>query len=341
MQCYVADLGSDRIPAPGISPSITNFGQSQTSNTNATRTDQVRATCSERESRPARILMFPSHLDPFVILGRGSASLPSSDHERLARDPGGETAVRFHSRMAEFPKQLGEELMRRFESCPNLSSRKTAAFALLAVCMIVGYAQRMSAQSGMNCHATDTREELAPEKLPPPQKLTGIGNAHIRITATPEAQMWFDQGLNLLHDFWDYESVRAFEQSVRVDPRCAMCYWGIYQAEIFRHSSSKHFAEAALAKAVSLKTHASKTERLYIEASEASEADDKSEKKDKRESKEVQLYRKLVKHYPADLQARIFLAQAVGDGYDDSGQPNAGQKEELSILQSVMKADHE
>jgi hypothetical protein len=32
------------------------------------------------------------------------------------------------------------------------------------------------------------------------------------------------QGLNLLHDFWDYESARAFEESVRVDPQCAMCY---------------------------------------------------------------------------------------------------------------------
>ena len=42
--------------------------------------------------------------------------------------------------------------------------------------------------------------------------------------------MWFDQGLNLLHDFWDYESARAFEQAVRVDPNCAMCYWGLYNA---------------------------------------------------------------------------------------------------------------
>ena len=228
-----------------------------------------------------------------------------------------------------------------FEPCRILSSRKLAAFPLLAFCLIVGYAQRMPAQTAMSCHPMDTREEVPPEKLPPPQKLTGIGNAHISITATPEAQMWFDQGLNLLHDFWDYESVRAFEQGVRVDPNCAMCYWGIYHAELFTHSNAKYYAKQALAKAVGLKAHVSKAERLYIEASEASEADDKSEKKDKIESKEVQLYRKLVKHYPADLQARIFLAQAVGDGYDDSGEPNAGQKEELSILQSVMKEDPE
>ena len=95
----------------------------------------------------------------------------------------------------------------------------------------------------------DTREELPPEKLPPPQKLTGIGNSHIRITAKPEAQIWFDQGLNLLHDFWDYESARAFQQSIRVDPQCAMCYWGMYQAERFGHSNSKYYADPMLKKA--------------------------------------------------------------------------------------------
>src|SRR5580704_19404620 len=137
-----------------------------------------------------------------------------------------------------------------------------AFFSLVTLCLIAGNAQRMPAQTPMACHPMDTRDEIPPEKLPPPQKLTGTGNAHIRITASPEAQMWFDQGLNLLHDFWDYESVRAFEQSVRVDPQCAMCYWGIYQAEKFRHSNSKYFANQALAKAGSLKRHASKAERL-------------------------------------------------------------------------------
>jgi tetratricopeptide (TPR) repeat protein len=217
-----------------------------------------------------------------------------------------------------------------------------AAFALITLCLIVGHAQRITAQIGMNCHPMDTREAVAPEKLPPPQKFTGIGNAHIRITATPEAQMWFDQGLNLLHDFWDYESVRAFEQGVRVDPQCAMCYWGIYKAAKTNYrAANKYYQDQALTKAVSLKGHASKSERLYIEASAAAEAAEKSEKQDKspRESKEVQLYRKLVKRDPKDMQARIFLAWALTDGYDDDGQPRAGQKEALAIFQTVLKED--
>jgi tetratricopeptide (TPR) repeat protein len=225
-------------------------------------------------------------------------------------------------------------------SYPIKSPRKLVALALLGFSLFLGYPRQITAQTGMNCHSMDTREEVPPEKLPPPQKLTGIGNAHIHITATPEAQMWFDQGLNLLHDFWDYESARAFEQGLRVDPQCAMCYWGLYRAEIFTHSNSKYYADLLLAKAVQRKGHASKAERLYIEASAAGDAE-KFSKRDKHtgDSQEVQIYRKLVKRDPKDTQARIFLAEALTDGYDDGGQPREGQREALAILQSLLKEE--
>ncbi len=108
----------------------------------------------------------------------------------------------------------------------------------------------------------------------------------------------------------------------------------------FAHSNAKYYANQALAKAISLKGRASKAERLYIEASTA-EAAEKSEEreKSKQESQAVQIYRKLVKSNPKDLQARIFLADSLRDGYEDNGQPRAGQKEALAILQTVLKED--
>jgi tetratricopeptide (TPR) repeat protein len=232
-------------------------------------------------------------------------------------------------------------LVTLFKSRQILGSRKTAAFVLMAVCLLVSYAQRTYAQAGMACHSMDMRVEVAPEQLPPPQKLSGVGNAHIRITATPEAQMWFDQGLNLLHDFWDYESIRAFEQGVRVDPQCAMCYWGIYQAAKTNYrAENRYYRDQALAKAVSLKGRASKSEQLYIEAGVAAEKDEKKDRSP-RDSKEVKVYRKLTKLTPTDMQARIFLAWALTDGYDDNDQPRPGQKEALAILEAVLKEDPE
>jgi tetratricopeptide (TPR) repeat protein len=177
----------------------------------------------------------------------------------------------------------------------------------------------------MSGHTMGTENQTPPDELPAPRKMTGIGNSHLPITASAEAQMWFDQGLNLLHDFWDYESARAFEQSIRVDPRCAMCYWGLYKAESFYHGLAQGYAAPALAKAVAIKGHASKRERLYIEASAAYEEASRSAAPGPLRTKEEQLFHKLVKDYPKETQARLFLTQI------------AGGKEGLNILQAILK----
>lgn len=175
--------------------------------------------------------------------------------------------------------------------------------------------------------AAETRNQIPPSQLPPPQKMTGIGTVHMRITAMPQAQVWFNQGLNLLHDFWDYESARAFEQSVRADPQCAMCYWGLAEALSFYHGTERGYAPQTLAKAVSLKKHASKRERLYIEATAAGQQDRENARRGVRSSRSIDLWRKLVKQYPKDTEARIFLWEATG------GPKNLG------LLQSVLKQD--
>jgi tetratricopeptide (TPR) repeat protein len=197
------------------------------------------------------------------------------------------------------------------------------------------------AQMNMSGHdmGMPMREIPPPEKLPAPLKLTGIGNSHLPITADPEAQMWFDQGLNLLHDFWNYESERAFEQSIRADAACAMCYWGLYQALMFRHSMGTGYSDQALASAIKLKDHVSKAEQLYIEAAAAGNeaaktAGDEGHSDDE---KEIIVWRQLVKEYPGDLQAKIFLSSSLRDGYDDAGKPKKGTKESIAILQEVLK----
>jgi tetratricopeptide (TPR) repeat protein len=168
-----------------------------------------------------------------------------------------------------------------------------------------------------------------PEQLPVPVRMTGIGNSHIAIKATPEAQVWFDQGLTLLHDFWDYESAKAFEQAIRTDPQCAMCYWGLAQALEFRGEEDKVYAPKALDQAVKLERKASGTDRLYIEAAVAESHNESAQT--------VALYRKLAKKEPHDAEARIFLANALGDGFDDNGDPKPGMKEKIAILEAVLK----
>jgi tetratricopeptide (TPR) repeat protein len=196
------------------------------------------------------------------------------------------------------------------------------------------------AQGSMAGHdmGMEMKEVPAPETLPVPVKMSGIGDSHLAITASPEAQMWFDQGLNLLHDFWDYESTKAFEQAVRVDPNCAMCYWGLESALAFR-SGATGYSEKALASAVRLKKHAGKAERLYIEAAVANDEAAKASGGEGRgdSTKEIAIWRQLVKENPKDLQAKIFLASSLRDGYDAAGEPRKGTKESNEILQDVLK----
>jgi tetratricopeptide (TPR) repeat protein len=156
--------------------------------------------------------------------------------------------------------------------------------------------------------------------------MAGLGNSHLEVTATPEAQIWFDQGLNALHDFWDYEAARAFEQGIRVDAQCAMCYWGLYRAESFYLSTAQDYAGQSLAKAVALKEHASERERLYIDASTAHEDALKNPGPlGPAFAKEMQVWRKLVTDYPDDVQARIFFAR------------RAGGREALETFQAILK----
>ena len=177
--------------------------------------------------------------------------------------------------------------------------------------------------------APETVEVAPPDKLPPPLHMTGLGNSHLSITATPAAQVWFDQGLNLMHDFWEYESARAFQQAVREDPNCAMCYWGLADALRSRHGVSAWYAKEALAAAVRLKPRASKAEQLYIDAAVAAETEGKRDA-------EIAIRRKLVKDHPADLQAKIFLEESLAHGYDELGKPRKGTEEAIGILRDAL-----
>lgn len=208
---------------------------------------------------------------------------------------------------------------------------KLLPIALTAVFMLSGI--RKAGSQAMAHNMADMQPISPPDQLPAPIRMMGIGNSHIAIKATSGAQAWFDQGLSLLHDFWDYESAKAFEQAIRVDPSCAMCYWGLAQALDMRGEDEvKPYVRQAMAAAQRLKGHASASDKLYISAEQAD-----LDAKEGDRSAAVAILRKLVKKNPHDLEARVFLAGAVGDGYDDKGEPKSGQKERISILESVLR----
>jgi len=101
---------------------------------------------------------------------------------------------------------------------------------------------------------------------------TDLGNYHRAIsTRVPDAQRYFDQGLRLVFGFNHGEAIRAFNEAARLDPNCAMCYWGIAYAygphvNAGMDSASGVAAYAAAQKGQALARYANAVERAYISA---------------------------------------------------------------------------
>ncbi len=53
------------------------------------------------------------------------------------------------------------------------------------------------------------------------------GHSRSISTSSPEAQIWFDRGLNWCYGFNPEEGVKCFYKALEHDARCAMAYWGI------------------------------------------------------------------------------------------------------------------
>jgi hypothetical protein len=106
----------------------------------------------------------------------------------------------------------------------------------------------------------------------PPPVYDDLGSLHHEITtSSPKAQIYFDQGLRLAYAFNHAEAIRAFREAARLDPSCAMCWWGValsYGPNINAPMDSAGAVEAfaAAREAMGLTPHASERERAYLTA---------------------------------------------------------------------------
>ena len=152
-----------------------------------------------------------------------------------------------------------------------------------------------------------------------PKRLEGLGEAPFPITAkTPAVQEWFNQGNALLHSFWWEESERAFRWCLKLDPDCAMAYWGLAQGGYNWFAAytpvaddPKNRYQIFLAEAVKRKALVSERERMYIEAWERAFAPGG----DVPGPILVAELKKIVEKYPDDVEAKALLAfHTVGSG---------------------------
>lgn len=185
------------------------------------------------------------------------------------------------------------------------------------------------------CHGSAVPD---PGSLPPPPLLDGIGQAHLQVSCSAEAQRYFDQGLNLLHCFWDFEALRAFREAVRLDPSCAMGWWGIHRTLYYNRREQGSERESSLARAVELSERASEHERFYIRAASELAVPDRPSAEAR--AAFIRAMEALIDRWPGDVQAQLLLADYLRQGYEPAdGRPREGQLYSQAILENLITRD--
>jgi len=177
----------------------------------------------------------------------------------------------------------------------------------------------------------------------------GLGSYTRTITTTsPEAQKYFNQGLNFLFGFNHGAAIRAFQAAETIDPGCAMAHWGVALAcgpHINFPVVPPPAAELAwkeLALAQEHVAHTSAVEQALIEALSHRYADPQPEDRGPLDQAYADAMRSAWKAHSDDPDVGALFAEAMmdlrpWDQWTHEGQPQSGTDEILATLEQVMK----
>ena len=178
--------------------------------------------------------------------------------------------------------------------------------------------------------------------------LEGLGDYSMPVTvATPRTQLFFDQGFRLSYAFNHKEAVRAFDEAIRLDPKCAMAHWGRALAlgpninmTLARESGLQ--AYESIQNAVALKKNVSPKEADLIDAlAQRFEMDPKDDRVHL-DAAYADAMATLVSKYPDDLDIATLYAAALmntnpWDYWWPDGQPYETTMKADNALRSVLE----
>src|SRR6266487_1562134 len=147
----------------------------------------------------------------------------------------------------------------------------------------------------------------------------GLGSLTYKITTSnPQAQAYFDQGLRLAYAFNHGEAQRAFRKAQKLDPACAMCFWG--EALVLGPNINLPMQEDAVApafaaaqKAKALADKSSPREQALIAAISARYGSDPKATRAPFDAAYAVEMAKVATQFPDDDEIATFYAEAVMD----------------------------
>ncbi|UPK07123.1 tetratricopeptide repeat protein [Bradyrhizobium sp. 170] len=152
-----------------------------------------------------------------------------------------------------------------------------------------------------------------------PPLFAGLGSITYEITTANErAQAYFDQGLRLAYAFNHGEAQRAFRMAQKLDPDCAMCFWG--EALVLGPNINLPMPEDAVApayaaaqKAKALAGKSSPREQALIGALAARYSSDPKAARATFDAAYAAEMAKVAKQFPDDDEIATLYAEAVMD----------------------------
>ena len=178
--------------------------------------------------------------------------------------------------------------------------------------------------------------------------IEGLDVLHYPITTNdPEVQKYFDQGLVLSYGFNHAEAARSFYYATKLDPECAMCYWGFalvlgpnYNAGMEPDNYQR--AWDALQKAIEVSGNATKKEKALINALAHRYLAEPVEDRRQLDLDYSAAMKKLYEAYDEDPEIAALYAESVMDLYpwnlyDKNGEPKEWTPTVIALLEKVMK----
>jgi tetratricopeptide (TPR) repeat protein len=219
-------------------------------------------------------------------------------------------------------------------------TRKSPAI-LLAAMLVAGAASPLHAQEArMQAGAAPGAAVLLP----------GMGNLRYTVTTTSaDAQRFFDQGISLAYAFNHEEAKRSFAEAARLDPSCAMCYWGIAYVlgpniNLPMDPALNEEAYAASRRALELSAAATPREQGLIRAMSARYSPTAPGNRAKLDSAYAREMRAVAELHPDDPNVLALFAEATmnlspWDYWTKDRRPRAGILAAVSALERAMQLD--
>lgn len=175
-----------------------------------------------------------------------------------------------------------------------------------------------------------------------PSAAEKLGAVHFETSCAPAAQVEFDRGVGLLHQFQFERAQDAFHGAVKADESCGIAYWGLALAEWSNPFDPSLRPEAQL-RAGSRETHLGDSHRPRTQRERAflTSVDRLYMSYDARTQQwRMEAYRDtmavVAKLYPQDLEAQIFYALALAAAEPHGDKQHKARLKARVILEKIL-----